>query len=212
MNRLLLALCLLSISSSAFADQPMSLIRTLCIPEAGIGHFAVNTEVSQTAADFVNGYSSSALKNAADRIALLKKYGLIVPKDYSSECKVGTHIYKIYGDLPPAGDKGMCGGDPRTIITLEKDRVKILDKAFFDSSCFSSTCKDPYPYIKSFEIDTADNGDSVYLAFLYSDGMHEKRIHIGADKIVDQQSLDCLAQKGLLKENVGEAALKQCIK
>jgi hypothetical protein len=204
---LLFALCLLP--KLVWADQPIELIKTLCMPEKGIQRFSVSTQEFYELAKYLQFGRGDKSTTKEEREKILEKHGLIVPNDFSFECRLHSHAYKIYGHRPELQDRGMCGGDPRIVLSLARDGVLILDKVFLEKSCLSGY--QSY-FVKDFSIDEfipGWGGGQTYLTL--SDGQDEEFILFKPGQPLTQSVLNCMESKNYLKSNAGRALFESCL-
>jgi hypothetical protein len=208
---LLVLLAVGSFSKHGLADQPISLIQTLCIPEPGIDYFSVRLQTFAEIANYINlGHGRTPKEEREARLKTLEKYGLIYPTEFSYTCKLLNHTYTITGHRPPPRERGMCGGDPRLVLSLKRDDEIILDDVFFESSCFSDLSKDPFSYVESFSVEDGSAAHGQYIEAVVSDGMKKKTILFNGDlKNLNHDQLYCLAHTGFFDHGRFATARKE---
>lgn len=210
---IVLTLCGLiqSFPTPAYADQPIPMIRTLCMPDKGIEHFSAHVEVFHRLADYIRDGGLPPTKDTR-RDLLSEQYGLLYPlspAEYSYSCTLGSSAYKIYGYRPPHREKGMCGGNPRIILTFEKNGATILDKLYFEPSCRDL----PHPaYIVSFSIDETTFSSFGISSAIVSDGNAQAPLAFSKmHGVLTQAKLDCLAEEGYFNRATRHQATKTCL-
>jgi len=188
---------------SARADQSISLIQTLCIPEPGIDYFSARLESFAQAAGYIHfGTKAGDEHDRSTRIKLLERYGLIFPDEFSYTCKLEHHTYTITGHRPPHRERGMCGGNPRIQLSLKRDDETILDDVFFEPSCFSDTRSG---YVESFAVeDDINDRHHEYVDITLSDGKARKVVtfHQGDHNSLNRDQLYCLTQMKFFEHGI----------
>ena len=135
----------LLVSSPVYADQSIPMVRVLCMPEAPISHFSAKIEHFAELSTYIHNGRGDELgsdtkldsgklgKNAQSRVKKLEKYGLLFPspEGFSYSCSLQDKVYKLEGRRPLHRERGMCGGDPRTTISLSLNNKIIFDDVFF---------------------------------------------------------------------------------
>jgi len=197
---------------AAYADQPISMIKTLCIEEPSAGYFSLEAAKFNYLSAFIHYGSRSGLKSEEDRIDFLKSKGLILSKEFSHSCKVGEKSYKVFGKRPPMKEKGVCGGDPRISITLQQGNSTLLDGVYFEPSCFSDTDQEnSYPFIDAILIEESTSGGE-NVSVEVSAKKETKLLQLSSVKgALTQDRLDCLVQEGFLSSKNENQIFHKCI-
>ncbi len=188
----LILLCLLK-ALPAYADSPVRLIRVACIPERSLLLVSSNL--------LYNIQSISDEK--------LLQYGLLRPDHFDYTCELSKDIhYRIHGEMSPLQAKGMCGGDPRIKLSMEKNGSTAFKDIYFSPSCFSDLSGELYPYMDSILVDGEVGHSHDYYegairnTFMDEKGKYSRSQEINSSDIkgsvLNQQGVDCLVKHDFL--------------
>jgi hypothetical protein len=190
--------------------ESINMIRVLCMPEEHIAHFSVYTQPFERLSNYIHNLNGD-IGDQTSRLEILKSYGVLFPYGgFEYRCDLPSYSYRIYGHKDSLQAKGMCGGDPRIVLSLEQNGNMILKDVFFESSCFTrhrSIRKKSDYYIKSFSVDGPRASRSFF--GIVSDGEKETTIQL-ENYSLTQDKLSCLGEHGLFDPKTKKQALTEC--
>lgn len=187
----------------ARADQSISMVRVLCMPEKGIEHFSLEVQTYTELANYIYWFDKPKLKE--DRLAVLEDHGLLYPYEkFEYTCSLPKHKYTISGYKPPHLAQGMCGGDPRVTISIKRDDVTVVENVFLEQACLKYNLTKTNIFVKSISFD--DNG--LPLATI-SDGEKQKILNISNLKLT-QDFFGCLAGKEFFETGIPREKIESC--
>ncbi len=218
MKRLVLLIFLMFYANTVWADQPIDLVKVLCIQKKGMPYFSVEVDSFAEAADYIYfGKSEGNETTKEQRIAALRGYGLIYPKDFKYECVLENVTYRITGNEPPHAERGMCGGDPRLVISLYMNEKLLLKDVYMAPSCFTELSGETNPYINKIVVDEGVKGWGETSILASVTGKTEKKLLSllnqfteDSSKYIDQNYIDCIVQSGFFDATKETTALEKC--
>jgi hypothetical protein len=218
---ILFSAVLMCMAEPAQADQPINLLRVLCIQEKGMPHFSLEVTSFAEAATYIRfGKNEGDTTTKKQRIDALRKYGLIYPQNFEYECVLPNATYRITGNEPPHRERGMCGGNPRLTVSLYHNGKALLKKVYMTPSCFTELFDEKSPYISKIVVDEAIEGwNSGWIWTTISNADEAKLLPLelpyGDESpydVIENKYLNCIFESGLSKTQINPSDMKKCYK
>jgi len=131
----------------------------------------------------------------AKSINILRKHGYLLANQFDYTCKFPHATFRIWGNTPPHLARGLCGGNPRTKISVSRNDEIVIDNAFFEPSCF----QDDSGFIKEITANGRNEEEGQNTEFSIKIGKNLDILasfssHEDSDKFqkVDQKYLNCI--------------------